>query len=490
MYGEDLDWCFRIRSAGYRIMYVPLTQIIHFKGESSKRSPLQQRRLFYEAMRLFVRKHFKKGTGLLPSWALVAAVYVSAGVSLAAALLRRFAWPLFDLLLMTLSFACAVYLRFGELFPWRPFLPVHIVYSSVWLITLAAHGCYTKHHLSGAKAASGVSAGWLVNSSLTFFFKQYAFSRAVILAAGGIKLLVLPAWRLLLKTAVRRHFAVFSRLFGKYLLHRRTLIVGDAKAGEKIINRLRPRVDGRYDVAGIVLPHNGDAPETVAGVPVVGFLDALPSVIRRERVQEVIFATENLPYEKILGAMADSLGSQISFKMVPDHLDVVIGKATIDYLDDIPFVDLDYRLHQKLFRTVKRLFDVSLAATLLLAGTPVYLWWKFVRRIPFQTVPLHTDRGIVQVKFFQTPSNLKILPALPAVLRGRLSFVGRPIGAGVEGEEEYLRLMPAGLTGLEQIDDGRLTAEERRRLELYYLKNYSPLLDLQILLKTLTMRKR
>ena len=61
MYGEDLDWCYRIKKAGYKIYYVPHTQIIHFKGESSKKSPFQQRRLFYEAMRLFVQKHFKKG---------------------------------------------------------------------------------------------------------------------------------------------------------------------------------------------------------------------------------------------------------------------------------------------------------------------------------------------------------------------------------------------------------------------------------------------
>src|SRR5689334_6085898 len=61
MYGEDLDLCYRIQQAGWAIMYVPETQIIHYKGESARRSDIDEVRLFYEAMRLFVRKHIHRG---------------------------------------------------------------------------------------------------------------------------------------------------------------------------------------------------------------------------------------------------------------------------------------------------------------------------------------------------------------------------------------------------------------------------------------------
>ena len=70
MYGEDLDWCFRINQAGYKIYYVPTTQIIHFKGESSKKSPFEQRRLFYEAMHLFVQKQMKNWIQCFQIWML------------------------------------------------------------------------------------------------------------------------------------------------------------------------------------------------------------------------------------------------------------------------------------------------------------------------------------------------------------------------------------------------------------------------------------
>ena len=56
MYGEDLDLCYRVQQAGYKVYYVHLTQIIHYKGESTKRSGLDETKIFYEAMNLFVKE--------------------------------------------------------------------------------------------------------------------------------------------------------------------------------------------------------------------------------------------------------------------------------------------------------------------------------------------------------------------------------------------------------------------------------------------------
>lgn len=492
MYGEDLDWCYRIRQAGYQIMYVPDTQIIHFKGESSKKSPFQQRRLFYEAMRLFVRKHFKKGSALLPSWILVIAIYISALLSLAAAALRKLVWPLIDILFLTSSLAAAILLRFSPEFPWAPFFLVHLVYTLIWLSTLAAHGLYTKSYLSGTKAASGVLVGLLINSSLTFFFNQYGFSRAVVLVAGALNLVLLPFWRFSLKWMARRRIPAWSQVLNHYLMRRRSLIVGDAVTSEKIIQRLRGSMDSRYEVEGVVLLNDGFSCEDVAGVPVVGFIDDLPDIIRRERVQEVIFTTDRLPYDKMLSAVANSIGSQISFKMVPSNLDVVIGKATIDYIDDIPFVDLEYRLHQGFYKAVKRLLDFVWALILIIIGMPFYGYFRYLRRIPVVINNIQIDaKSSAVYKQFETRSFWRFLPALPAILRGKLSFVGRDAVQQDDGHlgMAYLSLKP-GLTGLEQVNQVQaMMQEDRRRYHLYYLKNYSPLLDIEIIFKTMFKRK-
>ena len=81
------------------------------------------------------------------------------------------------------------------------------------------------------------------------------------------------------------------------------------------------------------------------------------------------------------------------------------------------------------------------------------------------------------------------LPVLPAIVKGKLSFVGRDAFYTAEISHIGLSLKP-GLTGLEHINNAiGLTPEDRNRYHLYYLKNYSPLLDIEIIVKTL-LKKR
>lgn len=60
MYGEDLDWCYRIKEAGYKVMYYPEAKIIHYKGQSSKKKRTKTIYEFHRAMYLFYNKHFYK----------------------------------------------------------------------------------------------------------------------------------------------------------------------------------------------------------------------------------------------------------------------------------------------------------------------------------------------------------------------------------------------------------------------------------------------
>lgn len=59
MYGEDLDWCFRVKAAGFKVMYVPLTAVVHDKGSSSRKVVAPALYEFHRAMQLFYDKHYR-----------------------------------------------------------------------------------------------------------------------------------------------------------------------------------------------------------------------------------------------------------------------------------------------------------------------------------------------------------------------------------------------------------------------------------------------
>lgn len=497
MYGEDLDWCYRIRSAGWKIFYHPGTQIIHFKGESSKKSPFEQRRLFYEAMRLFVKKHFSKRGALIPTWILIMAIYARAMLAFVTTAGRHLKWPLLDFLCMTLSLALAIFIRFHPNFPWLPFIPVHVVYSLVFIISLASHGIYNRAKFSGSRSIAAILLGLLVNISITFFFKQYAFSRAVVLYAGFINFLLIPGWRYTVNSLALLNVAFFKRTVGRNLLRRRSLVVGDVKSAAKIIDRLNSHTQETYFIHGVVLVRPRESEKMINGIPILGPLDHLNDIVRREKIQEVIFSTDRLPYDKILSTVAGSTGSHVGFKLVPSHMDVIIGKASIDYLDDIPFVNLEYRLHAVMNTITKRCTDILFAGLFMFVFCPVYLWYGRILKVPLQKVEMQGYEGKkIFIEYFHSNLHFKRwwhhLPRLKAILRGDLSFVGREVGPRIHYKSGNVSLLiKPGLTGLEQINRYLgLSKEDRKKYHLYYLKNYSLMLDIEIVLRTIMNIKR
>jgi GT2 family glycosyltransferase len=62
MYGEDLDWAFRIKQYGWRVAYYPRVVIYHYKRAASTRRAIPSIRAFYDAMRIFHRKHYAATT--------------------------------------------------------------------------------------------------------------------------------------------------------------------------------------------------------------------------------------------------------------------------------------------------------------------------------------------------------------------------------------------------------------------------------------------
>jgi hypothetical protein len=89
MYGDDLDWCYRIKQAGWKVWYVPDVQIVHLGGQSSRRLPGKCIVWFYRAMVIFYRKHYAPRHTFVVSWMVYAGIWLKAATALCINALRK-----------------------------------------------------------------------------------------------------------------------------------------------------------------------------------------------------------------------------------------------------------------------------------------------------------------------------------------------------------------------------------------------------------------
>jgi len=75
MYGEDLDWCWRCKEAGFKVWYYPATSITHYKGSSSSKIPFKALQWFHQAMWIFYKKHYKNKYPFFLNWLVWLGVY-------------------------------------------------------------------------------------------------------------------------------------------------------------------------------------------------------------------------------------------------------------------------------------------------------------------------------------------------------------------------------------------------------------------------------
>ena len=467
MYGEDLDWCYRIQKAGWKNYYVHSTQIIHYKGESTKRSNLDEIRTFYQAMHLFVRKHFSSSR--IFAFLIRTAITVSSWLAMLKAFLRPLAVALVDIVLVDLSIFLAEFIWFGTIFR----LPAHaypIVYTVPAVIVIGglySAGVYTHRRMSVSRSMVSTIVSFVFISALVFFFKEYGFSRGVTIISGLLSAVFLPGWRLLLRVLGRS-----SAEGRKSILGRRTLIVGTDKSAQELLRRLRGRVSDGYDVLGFVDVNRKRIGEELAGLPIVGSTENIGKVIQDMKVSDVIFSTQTLLYADILSVIGRTHAQSVNFHLVPSTLEVIIGKGSVDSLDELPLVQITYNIEKATNRALKRLFDICLSVVLLISIYP-FLYLK---------------------KVLTGKTRSEFILRVPKVLGGTLSLVGPPddsTAAPGLNHQSVLYLGKPGLTGLIQLQKNRvLEVQEKEQYNLYYAKNQSLALDVEILLKTMLRQRR
>lgn len=446
MYGEDLDLCYRIKMAGKAIMYVHTTSIVHYKGESTRRSSMNEVRVFYEAMSIFARKHYGRSKVFLGL--LRMGIEIRAFMERVLRRKREVLTAGVDVVAVIGSLMAATAIRFDGPFgfPDYAYPTVFIVVAVVVLSSLASVGEYIEYRPTVRRSVTGLLISFFVLSSLTYFFKEYAFSRGVLLMTIGFSTVLF--------TVIRGTWAMYDRVAGSGKI-RRILIVGMGEATERIIAGLQTADRRNAEIVGVVL--HGQLSETsVAGYKVLGTTDWIDRIVADQRVSEVIVTDPSVGQDEAMRLMMACSVHRARFHMAAAYDDIVTARIINDVAGVEPTVRVSPLLRFR-NRLVKRTVDVAVAICVLLLLSPALTLSSRVRQ----------GRGRQWLD----------------VLRGAVSLVGLyPDGTRRAAGK-------LGLTGLVHISQpNALSPQAITHLNDYYVEHYTLALDVEIFLKQLMRR--
>ena len=445
MYGEDIDLCYRVQQAGFDVTYVHTTSIVHYKGESTKRSSINEVRVFYDAMEIFAKKHFGGSRIFL--------AFLRLGIGVRAVLARAMrkrreiiTW-LLDMLALNTALLAATSVRFDGPFgfPEYAYPLVQIVVTLVATFSLVAVGEYVEYRPTVRRSIVGLLVTFFVLSSLTYFFKEYAFSRGVVLMTIGFTAVVMTLLR----------GVVALREGSRAVATRRVLLVGCTPHAERIAQELATAENRHTELVGIVATTSFTS-ETFAGLRIVGDATYLARILDATGAQEVILTDPTVSKERIMELMIACSGYRARFHLATDYDDVITARIINDVAGVEPTVSLPPLLRFR-NRVAKRFLDVTLALLVLTLSVP----------------------GLI------LPGVRRAMPTWFDVLRGRRSVVG----LYPDGKTRSTGRM--GVTGLAHISSPkRLSSAAVSQLNDYYIESYTLALDIEIILKHLLRRLR
>jgi len=454
MYGEDLDWCYRMQKTGYKVYYVHNTTIIHYKGESTKRSSMDETKVFYSAMHLFVKKHL--ATSFLVEFILRAAIGMRRFIAFWGRRKLIIISVILDFLFFDLSlFAAEEFYRVISN-EWLGFHEYHLVLlytipALIHIIISSFTGAYKKESISVLKTFTSIIISFFVISSLTFFFKQFAYSRAVVILTYIFLFFILSFWRIIAKL-------VFKTGADKPEVGKKVLIVGLNDFVIQIAEKLKSKKTDIYSIAGLIGLSNRDIGKKIGDFEVVGSIENLIKVIRDKQVKEVIFSSQELSYNQMMTIVAKCQNENVEFKLVGNNLDFLVGKTSISVLEDIPLIQINYNISNPLLKFIKASFDYTIAVFVLFLIYPLIY---FISKVSNKKTDFR-----------------KFILGVPEIFSKKVSFVGPK-----KVQNGKLYLGKRGLTGLWYIEDTDLVDHEK--LDIFYAKNQNIWLDLEILGKTL-----
>jgi len=443
MYGEDIDFSYRITQEGFKNYYFPETTIIHYKGESTKKSSINYVFVFYKAMVIFAEKHFSKNNAKVFSLAIHLAIYLRASL----AILNRFIRFSFPFLIDFLIILCGLFLLTNHWksadihFPEFVFKYSIPIYSATWLLSALFFGVYDKEPKRTAILKSTLFGTALILLTYALLPKEWQFSRVFILVGS--------AW------VISAHFIKsymlnlinYDQLKYQNLVKKNFIICGEVDESSRVENLLNETYPNIGRIEKIETEHNlsSEITKLLFKESKTGF-------------NELIFCAKNISPSEIIGCMNQLAGQDLHFKIAQPDTSFIIGSDSIETRGDLYTMKINTIKRADNLRS-KRFFDITVASFGLIS-TPLTIW------------------------FFKNKT--KFLKNLITVLRGQISIVG--YCSSNEENNEKKTSLPSLKKGLLNPLSGNTVNDHKiiDQVNINYAKEYSIIKDFRVLIKKWT----
>ena len=444
MYGEDIDLSYRIQKIGYKNYYFGKQTIIHFKGESTKRGSLNFVKMFYNAMTIFIKKHYRGSKATLFSTSINFAIWIRAFISIIQNFLSKSGMLIIDAMVVyaVLFFTKMFWVEIvRDGFPFDgDFEPYAIpIYTIIFIISAQLSGIYDNLYKPLKALIASATAVIVLLAFYSLLPETYRFSRGVILSGGILAGLMV--------TFIRWLFVKVGLIKAdEVLTNKKTIVVGAAIENIQVL-QLLSKTAVKERIVGRVGIKDDDFEQSL------GNIHDLKKITKQIGVNEIIFCEGLLKFEQIIEEIDDLKNNKISFKFHAKKSHSIVGSDSKTSSGETFSIDGDYALSNPYQQRMKRMVDVWLAAIILI------------------TFPLQ----FVLIKNGNT-----------ALKNAWKVFIGRKTWVGYSAYQNTLPLIATGIllpSGYPMSEVDKLNKPLLRKSDLIYAKEYDWMHDIKIIME-------
>ena len=322
MYGEDIDLSYRIQKKGYINYYLPDHSIIHYKGESTKKTSVNYIFTFYNAMILFVKKHYDKKDASILISVIKLAIMFRALISITKRLITKLTLPIIDAVTFFLgivlikNFWATNYFS-NENYYNDLFLKIGIPsYIFFWMF-----GIYMKKGYKNPIKISRIIIGILSGTILLLIIygllpENLRFSRALIIFG--------TFWAIL--SSIITRYLISSLKLDSFKIHnsksKRIAIAANKTEFDRIIGIIKNnsfRENIFFQISKLADKTNNDK---------IGTLEQVEEILKIYKIDELIFSAKDYKSNEIISTM-QKLNNKVEIKIAPTKSTFVIGSNSI-----------------------------------------------------------------------------------------------------------------------------------------------------------------